>query len=63
METKRLTKSDDNRVLCGVCGGIGEYFNIDPVVIRLLWVVFCSLGGSAIIAYIIAAIIIPSKTM
>ena len=32
METKRLTKSDDNRVLCGVCGGIGEYFNIDPVV-------------------------------
>ena len=31
METKRLTKSDDNRVLCGVCGGIGEYFNIDPV--------------------------------
>ena len=33
METKRLTKSDNNRVLCGVCGGIGEYFNIDPVVI------------------------------
>lgn len=63
METKRLTKSDDNRVLCGVCGGIGEYFNIDPVVIRLLWVVFCCLGGSGIIAYIIAAIIIPSKTV
>ena len=62
METKRLTKSDDNRVLCGVCGGIGEYFNIDPVVIRLLWVVFCCLGGSGIIAYIIAAIIIPGKT-
>ena len=61
METKRLTKSDNNRVLCGVCGGIGEYFNIDPVVIRLLWVVFCCLGGSGIIAYIIAAIIIPSK--
>ena len=63
METKRLTKSDDNRVLCGVCGGIGEYFNIDPVVIRLLWVVFCCLGGSGIIAYIIAAIIIHSKTI
>ena len=42
---------------------IGEYFNVDPVVIRLLWVVFCCLGGSGIIAYIIAAIIIPSKTM
>ena len=62
METKRLMKSDDNRVLCGVCGGIGEYFNIDPVVIRLLWVVFCCLGGSGIVAYIIAAIIIPGKT-
>lgn len=62
METRRLTKSDDNRVLCGVCGGIGEYFSIDPVVIRLLWVVFCCLGGSGIIAYIIAAIIIPGKT-
>ena len=37
METKRLQKSDNNRVLCGVCGGIGEYFNLDPVVIRLLW--------------------------
>lgn len=63
METKKLTKSDDNRVLCGVCGGIGEYFGIDPVVIRLLWVVFCCLGGSGIIAYIIAAIIIPGKNV
>ena len=59
METKRLTKSDDNRVLCGVCGGIGEYFNIDPTLIRLGWVLFCAMGGSGIVAYIIAAIIIP----
>lgn len=63
METKKLSKSDDNRVLCGVCGGIGEYFNIDPVVIRLLWVIFCCLGGSGVPAYIIAAIIIPGKTV
>ena len=61
METKRLTKSDDNRVLCGVCGGIGEYFNVDPVVIRLLWVVFCCLGCSGVVASIIAAIIIPGR--
>ena len=59
METKRLTKSDDNRVLCGVCGGIGEYFNIDPTLVRLAWILFCALGGSGIIAYIIAAIVIP----
>lgn len=61
METKRLTKSAMNRVLCGVCGGIGEYLNVDPVVIRLLWIVFCCLGGSGVIAYIIAAIIVPEN--
>lgn len=56
---KRLIKSK-NKMLCGVCGGIGEYLNLDPTVIRILWVVLsiCSLG-TGIIAYIIAAIIIP----
>ena len=56
---KRLYKSDVNRTIAGVCGGIGEYFNIDPVIIRLLMVIFCLAGGSGVIAYIIAAIIIP----
>ena len=58
METKRLTKSDDNRVLCGVCGGIGEYLNIDPTLIRIIWAIFaCS--GAGIIVYFIAALIMP----
>lgn len=57
---KRLYKSIENKMLDGVCGGIAEYFNIDPTLIRLAWVVFCALGGSGIIAYIIAAIIIPT---
>ena len=58
METKRLYKSSTNRVLCGVCGGIGEYFDIDPTIIRLLWAVLaCS--GTGIVVYLIAAIIIP----
>jgi len=56
---KRLYKSNTNRVVSGVCGGIGEYFNIDPSLVRLGWIVFSILGGSGIIAYIIAAIIIP----
>lgn len=56
---KRLYKSNENKMLDGVCGGIAEYFNIDPTLIRLAWVVFCALGGSGIITYIIAAIIIP----
>ncbi len=56
---KRLFKSNRDKMLEGVCGGIAEYFNIDPTLVRLGWVLFCALGGSGIIAYIIAAIIIP----
>lgn len=59
---RKLFKSSTNRMLCGVCGGIGEYFNIDPTVIRILWIVFSILGGSGILAYIIAAIIIPEHS-
>lgn len=55
----RLHKSMTNKFLCGVCGGIGEHFNIDPTLVRLAWVVFSMCGGSGILAYIIAAIIIP----
>ena len=56
---KRLTKSN-NRMLLGVCAGIAEYFDIDPNVVRLLWVMLCLLGGSGILGYIIAAVIMPS---
>lgn len=55
----RLRKSSTNKFLCGVCGGIGEYFNIDPTIVRLAWIVFCMCGGSGLLAYIIAAIVIP----
>ena len=55
---RKLYKSR-NPMLCGVCGGIGEYFNMDPTVIRLLWIIFSILGGCGILAYIIAAFVIP----
>ena len=58
--SKKLYKSNTNKMLEGVCGGIAEYFGVDPTIVRLAWVVFCALGGSGILAYIIAAIIIPS---
>lgn len=61
MGEKRLYRSNNNKVLLGICGGIGEYLNVDPVVIRLLWVIFCCMGGSGVLAYIIAAIIIPHQ--
>ena len=55
---KELRRSSTNRVLCGVCGGIGEYFNVDPTVLRVL---FALLGctGTGIVAYFIMAVIIP----
>ena len=56
---KKLYKSNQNKMIDGVCGGISEYFGIDPTVVRLIWALFSLMGGSGILAYIIAAIIIP----
>ncbi len=58
---KRLHKSQTDKFLCGICGGIGEYLNIDPTLVRLAWVIFSICGACGILAYIIAAIIIPSN--
>ena len=60
MNGKRLYRSLRDRMLCGVCGGIGEYFNIDPTLIRL-GLVLLACTGSGILAYFIAAIIIPDE--
>ena len=60
MEQKKLLRSIDNRMVCGVCGGIGNYFNIDPTLIRLVWVL-ASLSGGGLLVYIIASIIIPEE--
>ncbi|MGN8801190.1 PspC domain-containing protein [Candidatus Merdisoma sp. HCP28S3_D10] len=62
MGQKKLYRSLSNRMICGVCGGIGEYFNIDPTLIRLLWVLL-SMGscGTGLLIYIIAAVIIPEN--
>ena len=62
MEQKKLFKSATNRMIFGVCGGIGEYFNIDPTIIRLIAVVFACFGGAGLLAYIVAAIVIPEAT-
>ena len=57
---RRLVKSSTNRFVCGVCGGVGEYIHIDPTIIRLIWAIL-GFTGTGIIAYIIAAIIMPSE--
>ncbi len=56
---KRLYRSRSDQMIAGVCAGIAEYFNSDPSLIRILWLFFTLAGGSGIIAYIIAWIIIP----
>ena len=61
MEPKKLYKSKTNRVICGVCGGIGEYFNIDPTIVRLILILLICGAGIGILAYIIAAIIVPEQ--
>lgn len=60
---KRLYRSRKNRMLAGVCGGIAEYFEIDPVIVRLVAIALFFVGGSAILAYIIGMIIIPYEPL
>ncbi len=61
MSEKRLYRSNDNKMLCGVCGGIAEYLNVDPTLIRLIWAILTFAFGLSIIVYIIAAFIIPAR--
>jgi phage shock protein C len=56
---KRLYRSRTNRILAGVCGGIAEYLDIDPTLLRVIWVVFTIFGGWGLILYIAAVIIMP----
>ena len=56
---RRLYKSSRNKMIDGVCAGIAEYFEIDPTIVRLIAVAVCLVGGSGVLAYIVAMIIIP----
>ena len=58
---KKLYKSRNDQKIDGVCAGIANYFGLDPTVIRLAWVLFCGLGGSGVLAYIICALVIPRE--
>jgi phage shock protein C len=60
MGSKQLHRSNTNRVIAGVCGGLAEYFEIDPAVLRILFVLFTFFGGSGVLLYIVMWIIMPS---
>lgn len=59
MQNKKLRKSRTDRKLCGVCGGLAEYLNMDSTIIRLIWALLILAAGTGLLAYIIAAIIMP----
>ncbi|VVB70105.1 PspC domain protein [uncultured archaeon] len=58
---KRLYRSDSDKILGGVCGGFAEYFQVDPVLVRIIWIAICFLWGVGILLYLIAWIIVPKK--
>jgi phage shock protein C len=58
-KVRRLHRSGNDKIIAGVCGGIAEYFNVDPVLVRLLWVIGSLAWGAGFLAYIIAWIIMP----
>lgn len=61
-EVKRIYRSKKEKIIAGVCGGMAEYFNMDPTIMRLIWVIGTLItGGAGIIAYIIAWIIMPLR--
>ncbi|MBN2881269.1 PspC domain-containing protein [Candidatus Woesearchaeota archaeon] len=62
MVKKRLYRSTKERIIAGVCGGLAEYFNLDPTLIRLAWAVLTVFSfGAGVFAYIVAWIIVPEK--
>ncbi len=56
---RRLYRSRTEKMIAGVCGGVAEYFNMDPTVIRLIWVLITLLGGAGVLLYIILWIVMP----
>lgn len=60
-ERRRMYKSRSNRIVAGVCGGVAEFFEIDPMIIRLLWILSIFLGGAGLALYVVAMFIMPTN--
>jgi len=61
MDTKRLTRSATDRKISGICGGLGEYFNVDPVIFRIAFCFTIFMGGAGLILYLVMLLVIPEK--
>ncbi len=60
---KKLYRIRDNKIIAGVCGGVAEYFNIDPTVVRVGWAILSCFAFAGVLAYIVAVLIIPVKPL
>ena len=58
---KKLYRSNTNKKIAGVCGGLAEYLNIDTTIVRLIWALIALFAGAGILAYLVCALIIPEK--
>ena len=63
METKKLYRSRNDKMLAGVCGGLGDFLGLDPTMVRLMFVLLAILGGHGVILYLIMCIIVPPAPM
>jgi phage shock protein C len=61
MASKKLYRSRTQKMLGGVCGGLGEYLDFDPTLVRIIWVVITLMGGAGLLAYILMWIIVPEE--
>lgn len=58
---KRLYRNTNNKMLAGVCSGLADYFNLDPTIIRIAWILMSCFAGTGVLAYIIAMLVIPPQ--
>lgn len=63
MDNRKLYRSNTNKKLFGVCGGIGEYFNVDPTLVRIGWIISSLMLGAGLIAYLICAMVMPQSAV
>lgn len=63
VENRKLYRSRNDRMIAGVAGGLGEYLNIDPTIVRLLFVLFALAGGPGLLVYIIMLLVVPEEPL
>jgi phage shock protein C len=62
LQPKRFYKIEDKKIISGVCGGVAEYFNIDPSIVRIIWALLAFAYGTGLLAYIVAAVVLQKKS-